>query len=133
MKRFLNVLMSTEFRPRLLQQLGRRLNKDDLEEGVKMNQEVFEFFLCEYNKTDKYGDNHFVVDGFDQDAAAFTPIRESSWKKALDKFKEISLIYNGAFNASKQSGTMTILVTGSGGDRALAQLPPPVDRGTWRK
>ena len=53
MKRFLNVLMSTAFRPRLLQQLGRRLNKDDLEEGLKMNEEVFKFFLCEYNKSDK--------------------------------------------------------------------------------
>ena len=43
----------------------RLLDKDDLDEALKMNETSFRFFLREFNKTGKRGDNHFVVIGFD--------------------------------------------------------------------
>lgn len=54
------------FQASFTEQLGRRLDKDDLDEGLKMNETNFRFFLRECNKTGKRGVNHFIVIGFDQ-------------------------------------------------------------------
>ena len=42
--------MSTAFKLHLLEQLGRRLNKDDLDEGLKMNETSFRFFSANATK-----------------------------------------------------------------------------------
>lgn len=93
------------FQASFTEQLGRRLDKDDLDEGLKMNETKFRFFLRECNKTGKRGVNHFIVIGFDQCAYSHQSgeLLEKGRKEV--KYKDISSIYNGAFKASKESGT----------------------------
>lgn len=93
------------FQASFTEQLGRRLDKDDLDEGLKMNETNFRFFLRECIKTGKRGVNHFIVIGFDQCAYSHQSgeLLEKGRKEV--KYKDISSIYNGAFKASKESGT----------------------------
>lgn len=71
-KLFLNVLFSEAIRP-LLATRGASLTKQELQEKLSTDQELWEVFIVEYNTMKQsYGTNAYPSAGFDQNAANFT-------------------------------------------------------------
>lgn len=96
-------MTSREFTPRLLE-LGARLDRHGLNNGLKKDETIFRFFLEQYNDQNKNNSSSFSHLNFNQDASKFTPFPVDDWAKAKKKFNSISSDYNAAFNSSTQSG-----------------------------
>jgi hypothetical protein len=88
MKRFLNTMTSREFAPRLLE-IGARLDRNALNEGLKTDENIFRFFLSQYNNQSKNNTSSFNhLRNFDQDASKFTPFSENDWPKAKKEVQQ---------------------------------------------
>ena len=104
MKRFLNTLLGRAFAPKLLE-IGARLDRNDLEGGLRTDESIFTFFLTQYNNQNENNASSFNIPNFGQDASKFTPFPEGEWLKAKKKYTTISSDYNAAFNSRHQSGS----------------------------
>jgi hypothetical protein len=74
---------------------GRVLTAGDLEDGKKTDQDLFQFFLGEYNNNDNlsYAQHAFEqVDDF-ADAANFSPFPITEWENAWRRFGEMMADY----------------------------------------
>ena len=111
-------MTSREFTPRLLE-LGARLDRHGLNNGLKTDETIFRFFLEQYNDQNKNNSSSFSHLNFNQDASKFTPFPVDDWAKAKKKFNSISSDYNAAFNSSTQSG-----FHGSFSDVAMVKTQP---------
>ncbi len=83
MKRFINVIFGTIILPQLAEH-GRVLTAGDLKEGKKTDQDLFTYFLVQYNDADNrsYASHAFEqVDDF-ADAANFSPFLLTEWENA---------------------------------------------------
>ena len=85
-KRFLNVLFGEKIKT-FIATRGRVLTKQQLEDKLSTDQQLFEEFVDEYNdeSVDPYGAHaHPSVDDF-QDATKFQSVPSTQWKKACKK------------------------------------------------
>lgn len=89
MPRFFNVLFSDKVAP-LLANRGSNLTKDDLENKVKVDQELFSTVVEEYNEDTNvaYGTHAFNSIPMKLDPAVFWKVPCNAWKNALRKFKD---------------------------------------------
>jgi len=102
--RYPNVLFSNVIRP-LLATKGRSLNKDQLTEGVKKDEELHDTIALEYNKEDagRYSRNVFpeIQSGRSNNTSVFGEI---SWQKSAETFIKLTGEYNKCFYMWKLSG-----------------------------
>ena len=101
-KRFLNVLFSEEILP-LLSLRGDRLSKDEMTEGRKTDQDLYEAIAKAYNNTGAYNDDAFPSIGFSS-SKYDGPI---TWLQSKATFSVLSKEYEMAFNRSKNSRAIT--------------------------
>ena len=95
--RYPNVLFSNVIRP-LLATKGRSLNKDQLTEGVKKDEEIHATIDLEYNKEDvgHYSHNLFpeIPSGRSNNPSVFGEI---SWQKSVEAFVKLTGEYDRYF------------------------------------
>ena len=104
-RRFINVLFSDLIRPKLAT-LGKSLEKNEIDAGLKSDQLFHEAVLVEYNNKSvaEYGQNAFpnLTKGRSVPPSHFQEIDD--WKKSRDYLKHLCKEYDKCFKDWKQSG-----------------------------
>ena len=94
MKRFINVMFGHTMLPQLAER-GRALTAGDLEDGKRIDQDLYSNFLLQYNDA---ANPTYYCHAFEQvddfvDAADFSPFPTTEWEIARRKFGELMADY----------------------------------------
>jgi len=105
--RYANVIMGENCRP-FIATRGKPLNKDELTDGMKTDEELHRLIATEYNdRSNKhYGTNAFPSQKIRANSFVFSSI---TWQKSMSTLKDYMKEYEYAFNKWKLSGTHEVM------------------------
>lgn len=106
MKRYINVLTGNVMKPKI-PDLNRKVSREGLENGDKMNEPFFRKFIREYNNSSKYNEDTSpsAVADFNESASAFFAFPENDWPRFESKYKDVMKCYNHVHIECTQSGS----------------------------